>query len=109
MGLRTLLGAVLAVTLVLGMVPAASAATAPSIGAKGAIVVDFQTDEVYYSKNADVARPAASMTKLMSVYLVFEEIAAGRLSLNSYVTASAWAASISSNPAYSGLEYLRTG
>lgn len=71
--------------------------------------MDFQTGEVYYEKNADVARPAASMTKVMSTYLVFEEIAAGRLSLDSYVTASSWAASISNNPAFSGLERLRAG
>ena len=72
-------------------------------------MVDFQTGEVYYEKNADVARPAASMTKVMSAYLVFEEIAAGRLSLDSYVKASSWAASISNNPAFSGMERLRAG
>ena len=66
-------------------------------------MVDFQTDQVYYEKDADLARPAASMTKMMSVYLVFEEIAAGRLSLDSYVTAGVRAAIISQNRAYSGL------
>lgn len=106
---RSLPGLVVALSLLLGAVPAAPAADAPSVSAAGAIVMDFQTGEFYYEKNADVPRPIASMTKVMSVYLVFEEIAAGRLSLDSYVTASSLAASISNNSAYSGLERLRAG
>jgi D-alanyl-D-alanine carboxypeptidase len=99
----------LTLALLLGLAPAAFAASTPSVAGSGAIVVDFQTDEVYYEKNADIARPAASMTKVMSVYLVLEEVSAGRLSLDSYVTASSYAASISNNSAYSGLEKLKAG
>lgn len=107
--LRALLALVLSAALLLPGAASASAGSKPSVGGSGAIVMDCQTGEVYYEKNADTPRPAASMTKLMSVYLVFEEIAAGNLSLDSYVTASAYAAGISNNRAYSGLERLKTG
>lgn len=106
-GLWSLLAAALLLSWLLPMT--ALAAEEPAVAGTGAIVVDFQTDQVYYEKDADLARPAASMTKVMSVYLVFEEIAAGRLSLDSYVTAGVRAANISQNRAYSGLERLRAG
>lgn len=86
-----------------------SAGTAPAVNATGAVVLDYDSGEFYCEKNADVARPAASMTKIMSVYLVFQEIEAGRLSLDSWVKASARAAAMSNNPAYSGLERLKAG
>lgn len=101
----------LAAILILGwaMPLGALAAEEPKVAATGALVMDFQTEEVYYEKEPDLARPAASMTKVMSLYLVFEEMAAGRLSLDSLVTASPRAAGISQNRAYSGLERLRAG
>lgn len=85
------------------------AGTAPAVNATGAVILDYDSGEFYCEKNADVARPAASMTKIMSVYLVFQEIEAGRLSLDSWVKASARAAAMSNNPAYSGLERLKAG
>lgn len=100
----------LALALCLSPAPGALAAeNGPQADAAGAVVLDYDTGEFYYEKNADIPRPAASMTKVMSVYLVFEEIAAGRLSPGSYVTASANAAAISNDPLYSGLERLREG
>ena len=110
-GCRGLVGLLIAVLLLTGSVPMARAATpvAPSLKGTGAIVVDFDTDEVYYEKNPDVARPIASMTKVMTLYLVFEELAAGNLTLDSYVTASQYAADVSANPEYSGHEGLVAG
>lgn len=99
----------LAAVLLVCMCAGSASAAAPSIAAPAAIVVDCQTGEIYYQKNIDTARPVASMTKLMTLYLVFEEIDAGRLSLDSYVTASAYAAGVSNNREYSGLEGLKTG
>lgn len=98
--------AVLLLTLSL---PVATAAQEPSVSASGAVVMDFETGEFYYEKNADLPRPVASMTKLMSLYLVFEEMDAGNLSPDSLVTAGARAAAISNNSLYSGLERLRAG
>lgn len=88
---------------------ALAAVECPEIGATGAVVMDYDTGALYYEKEADTPRPAASMTKVMSAYLVFEEIAAGRLSLDSYVTASAYAAAVSNHVGYSGLEHLQEG
>jgi len=110
--LRSALGRILALLLAVTFVccPArAFAAEAPTVTAEGAFVLDFNTGEVYYQKNADTPRHAASMTKVMSVYLVFEEIKAGRLALTTPIRASAYAAKISNDPDYSGMENLAEG
>ncbi len=87
----------------------AFAAEIPEVTAAGAIVMDCQTGEVYYQKAADVPRHAASMTKVMSVYLVLEEIKAGRLSFSSPIKVSPYASRISRDADYSGLEDLHEG
>ncbi|WP_397541376.1 serine hydrolase [Roseovarius salis] len=50
--------------------------------AKAAFVVDITTDTVLLSKNADAPLPPASMSKLMTLYVTFEAIRDGRLSLD---------------------------
>jgi len=66
-----------------------------------AIVVDATTGEVLYARRADQPRYPASITKVMTLYLVFEALATGRLSLDDKVTLSAHAAS--QPPSKSGL------
>lgn len=50
--------------------------------AKAAFVVDMTTGTVLLSKNADMPLPPASMSKLMTLYVTFEAIRDGRLSLS---------------------------
>lgn len=59
-----------------------------------AIVVDAQSGEVLYSKRADAQRFPASISKIMTLYLTFEAIQTGRLSLNDRITVSAHANSM---------------
>ena len=57
-----------------------------------AIVIDANTGEVLFEKNADSARYPASITKVMTLYLTFEALQAGRLSLSDQVVISPHAA-----------------
>src|SRR6056297_2375291 len=50
--------------------------------AKAAYVMDMTTGTVLLNKNADQPLPPASMSKLMTLYVTFEAIRDGRLSLN---------------------------
>ena len=59
----------------------------------GAIVMDGRTGEVLYEKNADTRLHPASLTKMMTLYIAFQEIEAGRLSLDSKATVTKYAAS----------------
>jgi len=53
-----------------------------------AIVVDANTGDVLHDANADSTRHPASLTKIMTLYLLFERLEAGRLTLDSKLTAS---------------------
>jgi D-alanyl-D-alanine carboxypeptidase len=76
------------------MLLAAFMVTQPALAAPfAAIVMDARSGEVLYEKNADTRLHPASLTKMMTLYIVFQEIEAGRLSLDTKVTISAHAAS----------------
>ena len=63
------------------------------INAKAAILIDANTGQVLYSLDADKALPPASMTKLMTEYLVLEAISKNELTWDTKVATSAEAAS----------------
>ncbi|MGB3213955.1 MAG: D-alanyl-D-alanine carboxypeptidase family protein [Alphaproteobacteria bacterium] len=60
--------------------------------AKQAYVIDFDTGAVLYEKDADARMPTASMSKVMTMYLVFDALKAGRLKLEDELLVSqrAW-------------------
>jgi D-alanyl-D-alanine carboxypeptidase (penicillin-binding protein 5/6) len=57
-----------------------------------AVIMDFDTGIFLYEKNAEQPMTPASMTKMMTAYLVFERLKDGRLSLDDEFTVSvnAW-------------------
>lgn len=57
-----------------------------------AIVVDANTGRVLFEKNSRDARYPASLTKMMTLYLLFEALDADRVSLDTQIPVSAYAA-----------------
>jgi D-alanyl-D-alanine carboxypeptidase (penicillin-binding protein 5/6) len=78
--------------------PTAGAAQSPYSGFEAsepkntAIVMDARTGEVLYSLRGDSPRYPASVTKVMTLYLTFEALAAGRLRLTDDIVVSPLAA-----------------
>lgn len=64
----------------------------PRLRAEAALLVDLVSGEVLFSKNAEISLPPASLTKLMTLYLALEDVAAGRVSLEDEVPVSPRAA-----------------
>ena len=60
--------------------------------ARHALIIDFETGATLLEKEADVSMPPASMSKLMTAYVVFEMLKAGRLRLDQELPVSrrAW-------------------
>ncbi len=58
-----------------------------------AIVIDARTGQVLYSRNADTRLHPASLTKMMTLYIAFQAIEHGEISLDDMVTISRNAAS----------------
>ena len=61
--------------------------------AKAAFVVDITTGTILMNKNADTPLPPASMSKLMTLYVAFEAIRDGRLSMEERLPVSTHAMS----------------
>jgi D-alanyl-D-alanine carboxypeptidase len=66
------------------------AATGPSAANSkyAAIVIDANTGKTLFSSNADSRRYPASLTKMMTLYLVFEAMAAGKITKNTSIPIS---------------------
>jgi D-alanyl-D-alanine carboxypeptidase len=58
-----------------------------------ALVMDASTGKVLYSRNADEPRYPASLTKMMTLFVLFDAMERGQVSLNTVMTASPEAAS----------------
>ncbi|WP_020561991.1 D-alanyl-D-alanine carboxypeptidase family protein [Methylosarcina fibrata] len=67
----------------------------PTIEASSFVLQDYQTGKVLAENNADAKLAPASLTKIMTVYVVFKEIANGHLKLDDLATISkkAWSTS----------------
>lgn len=60
-------------------------------GPYAALVVEVETERPLFERNADELRHPASLTKMMTLYLVFEALANGRLSRDTVFRASRFA------------------
>ena len=71
---------------------------APDIDAKSYILLDFDSGKVLAEKDADQIVEPASITKVMTVYVAFDEVKKGRFKMSDQVTISekAWRQGIDS-------------
>jgi len=89
--LRALGAAFLAILVAFSSVtPAASAQTKRTYAG---FVLDAKTGATLYSYAADSPRYPASVTKVMTLYILFQELKAGRMNLNTRLSVSRYAAS----------------
>jgi len=66
-----------------------------SIISQAAIVIDYESGEILFEKDAHSRRAPASMTKNLTAFIVYEEIAAGNLTLDTMIRVSPNASQIS--------------
>jgi D-alanyl-D-alanine carboxypeptidase len=83
--------AALLVMALLAAVPA-TAASLYGVPKYAAILIDYDTGEVMYARQADAMRFPASITKVMTLYVAFEELKAGNIRENDMIRVSSNAA-----------------
>lgn len=116
---QLVIGLVTAVTLVTGGISSLSApvtaqaatngnSTTVNLKAKAGIAVDAKTGQILYNKNADQTLPVASMTKLLSIYMVLDAIKSGKLKWDQKITISKDIAKVAQNTDLSNVP-LRAG
>ena len=71
--------------------------------AKSAIILEASTGKIIYEKNADEKLAMASMTKMMTLLLIMENIENGNLKWDEMITASEYASSMGGSQIF--LEY----
>ncbi len=73
---------------------------APDLSAKSYVLMDFDSGKILVENNADLPLPPASLTKMMTSYVVSAEIADGNLKLTDkvHISKNAWA----QNPLFQG-------
>ena len=68
--------------------------SAVNISARAAVLIEGDTGEIIYEKNKDTELVPASITKIMTLTLIFDAIEQGKISLEDEVTVSEYAASM---------------
>src|SRR6202451_1875100 len=70
----------------------AALTTVPSVAQRPALLADNRTEKILAAKDAVARVEPASLTKLMTAYIVFQELSTGKLKLDEQVTVSehAW-------------------
>lgn len=91
---KAIISAVLCISLLLPSAIPVAALGDDSVSAPSAVLMEASTGKIVYEKNSHEQRPCASVTKVMTLLLVFEAIDRGKLSLEDTITASEHAASM---------------
>lgn len=95
---KRLLAALLVLTFVL--IPNSSARAELAVSTPSAILIEASTGEVIFEKNATERRSPASITKIMTLLLTFEQIEEGRAKLTDDVLVSAHASGMGGSQVY---------
>lgn len=73
---------------------AQSAENPLNLTAKAAVLMNAETGQIVYSLNSQAQLPEASITKVMTMLLIFEAYDAGKIKMDEMVTCSEYAASM---------------
>ena len=81
---------------------AAASQTAIQISAPSAVLMEASTGQIIYEKGADDKRNPASVTKVMTLILIFDALAEGKIQLSDEVVTSAHAKSMGGSQDFFG-------
>lgn len=74
--------------------PPENSTDALNLSASSALLMEASTGTIIYEKNASTVLPPASITKIMTLILIFDALEAGKIKLDDKVTVSEYAASM---------------
>ncbi len=92
--------AVLSVLFLIMACPAVPVMAEPTVSAPSAILIEASTGKIIYEKNATERRSPASITKIMTLLLTFEQLEAGKAKLTDEVLVSPNASQMGGSQVY---------
>ena len=101
--LISILSALLIFSSDFGTIIAQADDTQPEINASAALAIDATTGQILYEKNAKQVLPIASISKILAVSVILDEIQAGKISWDTKVTISPEIAAVSADTALSNI------
>ncbi|MBM6754380.1 D-alanyl-D-alanine carboxypeptidase [Lactobacillus alvi] len=87
--------------LMAGLVPALATTQTPKFNARATLMVDAQTGQILQEQNADQKLPIASLSKLLTVLVIQDEINHHQLSWQTKVKITPAVGEVANNPEYS--------
>ena len=103
-GARRAVAYIVIVAALFSLIVPVSHAAPPVVDARAYILADADTGEILRAVNADQALVPASMTKLMTLYLVLEGVAENRIKWTDFVTISEYSNKISRQTSLSSFQ-----
>lgn len=83
--------------------------TAPDVAAESWVLIDYQSGQILAEKNARQQREPASLTKMLTSYIISDEIKQGRLRPEDLVTISENAWKLNKDASQSSLMFVEVG
>ncbi len=90
---KQLIVCVLLLSLLVFLPQVSQARVSSRVNARSAILIDMENGSILFEQNADSPIPPASITKILSLYLIFEAVKEGQVHLSDKVEVSGRAAS----------------
>jgi D-alanyl-D-alanine carboxypeptidase (penicillin-binding protein 5/6) len=90
------------------LVPGLEAQAQVSVSAPSAILIEASTGQVIFEQNAGERRSPASITKIMTLLLTFEELGKGKISLGDTVSTSEYASSMGGSQVFLAANEVQT-
>ncbi|MFJ8067238.1 serine hydrolase [Psychrobacillus sp. NPDC096426] len=97
------------VSVICGMPTATKAEDSLNLNVDAAILIDAETGKILYEKNADASLGIASMTKMMTEYLLFEAIESGKITWDQQYSVTDYTYKISQNRSLSNVPLREDG
>lgn len=90
---RALSHLLIVISIFLMLIPGKGLAQTPLVDSRSAVLIEPETGTILYEKNADERLPPASLTKIMTLYILFETMEHGGLKPDDlvFISKNAWA------------------
>ncbi len=106
--IRRKIAVLMSTVLIICMLPMGRVHAQVTVSAPSVILMEASTGQIIYEQNATERRTPASITKIMTLLLTFEQMAQGRLALTDEISVSEYASSMGGSQVYLEVGEIQT-
>lgn len=106
--IRKYLVLLLSLTFIFSMIPVVDSNAQITVSAPSVILIESSTGQIIYEQNATERRTPASVTKIMTLLLTFEQLADGKVALTDQISVSEHASSMGGSQVYLAAGEIQT-